>query len=94
MKAKGLDVSRMAAKAIHQVPNLDHYQVIVALDREVQKGFPQRPRKVVYLDWTLEDPSQKAGSPEAVGAAYEAAYQFLRSHIRDMVGAILGQKPS
>jgi phosphate transport system protein len=90
MKEKGLDVSRVAPKAIHQVPNLDHYQVIVGVAREAQQAFPRSPRKMVYVDWSIEDPSRVEGSPEEVRSAYESTFRFLSSHVRDLVGAVLG----
>ena len=37
-------MSRMAPKAVTQVPHLDHYQVIVGLAKEAQKAFPPKPR--------------------------------------------------
>jgi hypothetical protein len=80
----------MAPKAIYQVPILDHYQVIVGVAREAQQAFPRSPRKMVYVDWSLDDPSRVQGSPEEVGAAYENAFRFLSSHVRDLVGAVLG----
>ena len=90
LKDKGLDISRMAPKAIYQVPNLDHYQVIVGVAHEAQQAFPRSPRKLVYVDWSIDDPSRVQGSPEEVRAAYEATFRFLSSHVRDLVGAVLG----
>ena len=90
LKGRGHDVSHLLPKAVHQVPNLDHYHVIVALSPEVKKAFPQKPRKVIYLDWSVNDPSATEGTPEQVTAAYQEAYEFLRSHISDLVQAILG----
>ncbi len=90
MKGKGLDVSRMVPKAIHQVPNLDHYQVIVVLAPEAKRAFPQRPRKGVFLDWSLKDPSTFQAPPAEKQAAYEATWQFIRDHIKDLTEAILG----
>ena len=90
LRDKGLDVSRMAPKAIYQVPNLDHYQVIVGVAREAQQAFPRSPRKMVYVDWSIDDPSRVQGSPEEVREAYEATFRFLSSHVRDLVGAVLG----
>jgi len=92
LKEKGLDVSRMAPKAIHQVPNLDYYQVTVGVAPEARQAFPRTPRKMVYIDWSIDDPSRVEGSPEEVRAAYEAAFQFLSSHVRDLVGAVLGTR--
>lgn len=92
MKEKGLDIARAVPKAINQVPQLDHCDVIVILGGEVKRLFPQRPRKVVLLDWSLADPSLAQGSPDEVQAAYEHAYRFLHDHIHDLVEAILGDK--
>src|SRR5262245_3515076 len=40
LKDKGIDISRQTPKGVHQVPNLDHYQVIIALAPEARKVFP------------------------------------------------------
>ncbi len=90
MKEKGLDVSHMAPKAIYQVPNLDYYQVIVGVAPEARQAFPRSPRKMVYIDWSIDDPSRVEGSPEQVHSAYEATFRFLSSHVRDLVGAVVG----
>jgi len=90
MKEKGLDISRMAPKAIYQVPNLEHYQVIVGVAPEAQQAFPRSPRKMVYVDWSIDDPSRVQGSPEEVRSVYEATFTFLSNHVRDLVGAVLG----
>jgi phosphate transport system protein len=88
MKKKGIDLSRNAPKAIHQIPNLDHYQVIVTLDKEAYKGFPKQPTKIVFLDWHLDDPSKKQGSREERDKAYQEAYDFLKTHISELVEAL------
>jgi phosphate transport system protein len=88
---KKIDISRQASKSVQQIPNLDHYQVIVALDKEAQKVFPPPPTKTVALDWNVNDPSTVQGSPEQIRAAYEETFQYLNTHIRDLVEAILGE---
>ena len=93
MKDKGFDLSRAAPKAIFQVPNLDHYQVIVGVAAEAKQAFPRSPRKMVYIDWSIDDPSRVEGSLEEVRSAYEAAFEFLSRHVRDLVGAVLGERP-
>lgn len=92
MKDKGFDLSRTTPKALYQVPYVDHYQVIVTLAKEAHKAFPQHPRKMVYLDWSVDDPSKLKGTPEEVRAAYESAFQYFTSQVRDLVEAILGGK--
>ena len=88
---KKIDISRQTSKSLNQVPNLDHYQVIVALAKEAQKVFPPPPTKTVALDWNVPDPSMVQGSPEQIRAAYEQTFQYINTHIRDLVEAILGE---
>ena len=92
MKEKGFDLSRAAPKAIFQVPNLDHYNVIVGVAAEAKQAFPRSPRKMVYIDWSIDDPARASGSPEEVRSAYEATFEFLSRHVRDLVGAVLGDR--
>ncbi len=92
LRDKNLDISRLAPKALAQIPNLDHYHVIVSLAKEAEKAFPLKPRKVVLLDWSLADPSRVQGTPGEIAAAYEATYQFLHEHIKDLAGAVLGDE--
>jgi phosphate transport system protein len=92
LEEKGLDITRHTSKAVAQIPNLDHYQIIIALAKEAEKIFPRPPTKTVCLDWSVQDPSKVKGTPVEVRAAYEATYQFLHAHIRDLVEAVLGDK--
>jgi protein-tyrosine-phosphatase len=90
LREKGLDASRQTSKALDQVPNIDHYQIIVALANEAKKVFPGPPTKTVCLDWTVADPSIVQGSPAEIQAAYEETYRFLHDHITGLVEAVLG----
>lgn len=86
MAAKGYDLTRIVPKTVAQVPNLASYQVIISLARSADRAFPQRPRKVVFLDWNVEDPSAASGGQTQ--AAYEKTFQFIRDHVQDLVGAV------
>jgi protein-tyrosine-phosphatase len=90
LKAKGIDLSRHIPKTLQQIPNLDHYHIVVGLAQEAQKALPPPPRKTVYFDWNVEDPSKTEGSPAVVRAAYERTYEFLLSQIQDLAEALLG----
>ena len=90
MKAKGIDISRSAPKALHQVPNLDHYQVIVALSENAIRAFPQRPRKVIFLNWPTFNPASIKDCQNATSEAYEETFTFIKSQINDLVNAING----
>jgi phosphate transport system protein len=90
LREKGMDPSRQAPRAVAQVPNIEHFQVIIALSEEARQAFPDPPTKVVCLDWSVRDPSTVKGTPVEVKAAYEETYGFLRAHLGDLVDAILG----
>jgi phosphate transport system protein len=89
---KGVDISHQPSRSVDQVPQLDRMQVIVALCKEAQKAFPQKPTKTLGLEWLVPDPSKARGTPEEVRAAYERAFESLSSHLRDLVQAILGDQ--
>ena len=92
MKQKGIDLSRQTSKGVHQIPNLDHYQFIVALSPEAKKVFPTPPTKTICLDWSVIDPSSVKGTATEDLAVFEQTFQSIRSHIQDLVEAILGNK--
>ncbi len=91
MKSKGFEVSHLASKAVSQVPNLDHFQVVVALAKAARSAFPANVRNLVFLDWAIQDPSAMEGSPEQVKTAYEETFRFIEEHLKDLIGAISGQ---
>lgn len=82
MKNKGIDLSRIAPKGIHQIPNLDHYQVIIALTPNAYQGLPKPSSKVVFLEWEVEPISENIQT-------YEDTYNFLKSQISDLINAII-----
>jgi phosphate transport system protein len=91
LKEKGIE-ARPNSKSVQQVPNLEHYQVIIALDPEVKKSLPNTPNKVVTLEWTVKDPCKVTGSPAEVQTAYEEAHRAICEHVTDLSEAILGDE--
>ena len=88
MASKGFDVARHVPRALTDVENLEHQDVIVLLAPEARRAFPRRPRKAVLLEWPIEDPSRATGSEAEVRAAYEKAFTFISGQIRDLVSAV------
>ena len=80
LKAKGHDVSNNISKAVANIPNLDHYQVIVSLSEQGASAFPTPPTKTISIAWELGQAENNDDS----------AYDFLSRHINDLVQAILG----
>ena len=85
-----LDITHQVSKSLPQVPNLEFYQVFVSFDMVAHKALTPAPARGVGLDWAMPEPDQVQGPPEAVRAAYEAAFTYISTHIRDLVQAILG----
>ncbi|NOT31042.1 MAG: phosphate signaling complex protein PhoU [Planctomycetes bacterium] len=88
LQKKGHDISRSFPKKIEQVPNADYFNIIVGLDKSAQKALPPPPRKVVYIDWALFNPAETKGTSAEIEAAYEEAYRFLQTRIRDLIEAV------
>ena len=87
---KGVDISHRPSKSFHDVHQLERVQVVVALCKEAEQAFPQKPAKGLGLRWLVPDPCATRGTPEEVRVEYERAYQSLMNHTRDLVQAILG----
>ncbi len=90
MKEKGMDISRQTSKSVSQIPNLEHYQVVIALAKAAQRVFPPPPTKTVGLDWNVEDPSRLPGSLSDVRSAYEETFHYINTHVRELVHALVG----
>lgn len=88
MASKGHDVTRAVPRAVTDVENLESQDVIILLAPEAKRAFPRRPRKAVLIQWPIEDPSRATGTEAEVRAAYDKAYTFIASHIRDLVSAV------
>jgi phosphate transport system protein len=88
MASKGFDVTRAVPQALTDVQNLESQDVIILLAPEARRAFPRRPRKAVLIEWPIDDPSLAPGGEAEVRAAYEKAFTFISSHIRDLVSAI------
>ena len=91
LKDKKIDISRATSRSFEAVPNLEHYQIIVALAPEARRAFPVKT-KSICLDWSIPDPSKAQGTPEEIRKAYEETYQHLQNQIQDLVEGILADK--
>ena len=57
LRGKGIDISHQKARGIRQVPNLESYQVVVALSKSALSAFLIVPGKAVQLDWSGPEPA-------------------------------------
>jgi phosphate transport system protein len=87
---KGLDPGNANPRSVAQVPNLEHYQVFIALTEGARSAFPPAKSKTVNLEWLLPDPA--AGERLGTAMAYEETWNFLQGQIRDLVDALLGEQ--
>jgi phosphate transport system protein len=94
MGEKGIDISGRHPKSLEEIGKLEDYEVVVVFGEAKEKAFPKPPSKTVGLDWTIPDPSRRTGTPAEIRAAYEEAYEYLRTQILDLVQAILGEEIS
>jgi len=89
LQEKGIDISRQTSKSVSQIPNLEHYHVIIALASSARSVFPPPPTKTVGLDWNVEDPSRLPGSLADVRSAYEETFQYISTHVKELVQALV-----
>lgn len=93
MREKGFDLARRPSQSLTALPDLDQYHVLVALTPDANQVLPRNPHKRIRLDWHLDDPSLPTGTPEQMREAHETAFDFLETHLRALVGAVLDEEP-
>ena len=89
MAGKNIDISRQTSKRLEEVPHWEKCQVVVALGTQARKAFPIRPGKTLIFTWSIKDPANVEGPPDAVQTAFESAFRSLESQIQELLGAIL-----
>ena len=93
MAGKGINISAQQSKPLEQVPDWQHFQVVVALGAQARKAFPNRPGKTILFTWSIKDPAAAGGPSDHAPAVFELAYQSLESHIKELLAAVL-EEPS
>lgn len=90
MAEKGIDISQQTSSYIDQILHPEHYHVIISMSEATEGVLLPPSSKTVSMTWHIHDPSRVEGSEEEVQTAYEQTFQYLDTHIRDFVQAILG----
>ncbi|MDA0322500.1 MAG: phosphate signaling complex protein PhoU [Verrucomicrobia bacterium] len=86
LETRGMDISSNITKSIGHVPNLDHYQVIIALSKGAAAVFPPPPTQTVNIEWKL--PSQGDDGDDRL----EKIFDYLSEQILHLVGALQGEE--
>ena len=77
---------------LEQVPNRDHYRVVVALGEVARAALPSAPTHVVGLCWNVPDPLATEMVEGEEPATYQQVEEYLDKHVRNLVLAITGEK--
>jgi phosphate transport system protein len=85
---KGLEVLHPQPRSLDQIPNLSHYDVVIAFDENAYYSLQVDRTPTVCVDWSVPDPSRVEGTAEAVHDAYERTFSFIRAQLQDLVDAI------
>jgi len=91
---KGIDLFRSASKPVYQVPNLEHYQVVVLLGPNLKPLLPKVISKKVRFEWDVANPLDTELPAEQVHGAYESAFLALEAQTRELIAAVLDVSPS
>ena len=87
LAGKGLDSSGRASKSLEQVPNWENSQVLIFFSDQTREQLNLPAGKAISFTWSIPFPRQ-ARPGQTAGTGFEAAYQALESHIRELVNAI------
>ena len=90
LKEKGIDISPARAQAVEHIPNLDHYQVIIALAKKRAKSFPAAADQDGGIGLERRRSFTAPGSLADVRAPTKRRSNTSTLHVRELVEAILG----
>ena len=90
MAEKGIDISHQTPSYIDQILRPEDYHVIISLSEATEGVLLPPSSKTVSMTWHIQAPSRVEGSDEEIQTAYERTFQYLDTHIREFVQAILG----
>lgn len=89
---KGLELTRHWPKSLDQIPNLEHYNVVVSFDGSEYCVNRFRRTPTVCIDWPVADPSTPPGPFDENRAGYERAFAAIRAQLLDLVEAVVRQE--
>jgi phosphate transport system protein len=85
---KGLEILDPRPRSLEQIPNLAVYDVVIAFDESAYYSLRFHRTPTVVIDWSVPDPSKAEGTPDEVHQAYDRTFEFIRTHLQDLVDAI------
>jgi hypothetical protein len=88
--SKGIDATRWVPRSLQQIPNLEHYQVVILLGDGTHEVAPHLPVKAIKMQWRTPAPPNLGASDEVTRAANERLFRFLDENIRAFVEAMSG----
>lgn len=91
MASKGLDLSGAKAKTFEQISDIELVHIIVALAPKVKDFKPLGANKATILDWPIQNQCKIMTDEATVRIDLEKAFNFLNSHIHDLLHAIIGE---
>ena len=92
MARRGVNVAGQIPMTLDSIGNLEHYRVVVAVDREAARAMSSRTFgfRTVVLEWDLEDPSRGLGVEETKAKAYGALFDELLERTTVLIQSLHG----
>jgi protein-tyrosine-phosphatase len=91
MAAKGIDISTQTSKTIDQIPQIEYFEVMIALSPSIQDILPPTATRTIKLFWPVRNNRKKALAEEVINANFEKAFRYFMDQIHDLVHVILGE---
>lgn len=89
IRGLGMDPLATSIPALGELAKPAFFHVVVALDPDARQTMTQFPRKTVFLNWHIPDPSAAGLAP----AAHAAAAGSIERQLRDLIRAVEGSEP-
>lgn len=91
MMKKGIDISRQVSKTVDQIPQIEYFEIMIALAPNIQDILPPTATRTIKLFWPVTNYSRKALTDDMITANFEKAFRYFTNQIHDLIHVISGE---
>ena len=91
MAAKGIDISRQVSKTADQIPQIEYFEIMIALAPNIQDILPPTATRTIKLFWPVKNYCRKALADDMMNTSFEKAFRYFTNQIYDLMHVILGE---
>jgi len=91
MADKGIDILSQTSKTVDEIPQIEYFEVMIALAPNTQNILPPTATRTIKLYWPVKNYCKAAREDHVIKANFEKAFRYFTNQIQDLMHVILGE---